>query len=517
MEIRLQFWKKKCIIHTYSEKLGDKLINILIEGHPYQHDLFELIRVFFPGKEIVFVDENQYESGIVGLFLHSSLVEQTDSNLAISRVYSHGDLIKEVVVDINDIHIQGLSERRIIKNAIKKSIYDTLAFLVDLEVSWGILTGIRPIKVSHDLLNSNKDTYEVKRILMDEFRIKENKAQLMIDIAMYQRKYIYPLDENKYSLYIGIPFCPSRCSYCSFPAFAVGSNYDKVDKYVDTLIYEIKRIKEIMEKKWLNTVYIGGGTPTSIKSKDLEKIIATVKESFKDEKIKEFTVEAGRPDTLNLKTLKMLKSMEIDRISINPQTMNSNTLKKIGRNHDIDSIVSSYNMAKNLGFDTINMDIILGLPGENSKDVAHTLEKIEKLDPENLTVHTLALKRGSRLSNNEDNYDEASNEIKRMLEITEVKAAAMDMFPYYLYRQKQMVGNLENIGYSKLNKESIYNISMMEEKETIIGAGLGAVSKIYYPRDNTIKRLPNFKDLIEYSNRIDELIDKKFNLLSKNL
>ncbi len=513
METPLLFWKKNCITHTYSEKSGDKLIDILIEGHPYKHDLFELIRVFFPGKEIVFIDENKYECCTRELFIRSSLVEEIDSNLAISRVYSHGDLIKEVVVDINDIHIQGLSKRRIIKNAIKKSIYDSLTFLVDLQVPWGILTGIRPIKVSHDLINSNIETYKVKRILMDEFRIHEEKAQLMIDIALSQRKHIYPLDENKYSLYIGIPFCPSRCSYCSFPAFAVGSNYDKVDRYVDTLIYELKAIKEMMEGKWLNTVYIGGGTPTSIRPKDLQRIIARVKESFKFEDIKEFTVEAGRPDTLNLEMLKMLKSMEIDRISINPQTMNSNTLKKIGRNHDINSIISSYNMAKDLGFDTINMDIILGLPGEDAQDVAHTLEKIEKLNPDNLTVHTLALKRGSRLSSNEDNHDEASNEIMKMLEITEAKAAAMDMFPYYLYRQKQMVGNLENIGYSKLNKESIYNISMMEEKETIIGAGLGAVSKIYSPKDNTIKRLPNFKDLIEYSNRIDELINKKKTLI----
>lgn len=513
MEIQLQFLKKKCTTRTYSEKSGDKLINILIEGHPYEHDLFELIRVFFPGKEIVFVGDNQYESVNEELFIHSSLVEQIDNNLAVSRVYSYGGLIKEVVVDISDIYIQGISRRKIIKNAIKKSIYDSLVFLVNSEVPWGILTGIRPIKVSHDLINSNKDTSDVKRILMNEFRIYEEKAQLMIDIAMSQRKHIYPLDENKYSLYIGIPFCPSRCSYCSFPAFAIGNNYDKVDKYVNTLIYEIKRVKEMMENKWLNTVYIGGGTPTSIRPKDLERIIATVKESFKFENIKEFTVEAGRPDTLNLEMLKMLKSMEIGRISINPQTMNSNTLKRIGRNHDMDSIISSYNMAKDLGFDTINMDIILGLPGEDVEDVAKTLEQIEKLNPDNLTVHTLALKRGSKLSSNEDDHGEASHEIKKMLEITETKAAAMDMFPYYLYRQKQMVGNLENIGYSKLNKESIYNISMMEEKETIIGAGLGAVSKIYSPRDNTIKRLPNFKDLTEYSSRIDELINKKKSLI----
>lgn len=487
------------------------MIKVFIEGHSYKHDLFELIRVFFPGEEIEFINEDDTDTE--ELLIHSSLLDRADYNLACSKIYKDGNLIKEIIINIDDIHIQGISKSRIIKNAIKKSIYDSLINLIDGEVPWGILTGIRPIKVSHDLINNNKDIYEVKRILMDEFRIHKDKAQLMIDIAMSQRKHIYPLVENKYSLYIGIPFCPSRCSYCSFPAFAVGNNYDKVGRYVDTLIYEIKGIKEIMEGKWLNTVYIGGGTPTSIKSRDLERVIATVKESFKSEDIREFTVEAGRPDTLDMEMLKMIKSMEVDRISINPQTMNPKTLEKIGRNHDIKSIISSYNMAKDLGFDIINMDIILGLAGEDLKDVAYTLNEIEKLDPENLTVHTLALKRGSRLFNKNENHDEASNEIQRMLKLTEAKAAEIGMFPYYLYRQKQMVGNLENIGYSKLGKESIYNISMMEEKETIIGAGLGAVSKIYNPKDNTIKRLPNFKGLKEYLNRMDELIEKKKNLI----
>lgn len=487
------------------------MIKVLIEGHSYKHDLFELIRVFFLGEEIEFIDE--YDNNTKGLFINSSLLTMNYKTFAISKLYNNGELIREILVDISDIHIQTLNDNRITKNAIKKSIYDLLIDEVDLKIPWGILTGIRPIKVAHDLINNYTNNSQIKRILMNEYRIHEKKAQLMIDIAESQRKHIYPLDENKYSLYIGIPFCPSRCSYCSFPAFAIGNDYDRVVKYLDTLVYEIKRIKEIMEDKWLNTVYIGGGTPTSIKTKDLERIIGVVLETFRDEHIREFTVEAGRPDTLNFQTLKMLKSMEIDRISINPQTMSSKSLKRIGRNHDIDSIISSYNMAKDLGFDIINMDIILGLPGESIDDVAYTLEEIEKLDPENLTVHTLALKRGSRLFNNKDNFGQEPDEIQRMLELTESKASGMGMFPYYLYRQKQMVGNLENIGYSKLYKESIYNISMMEEKETIIGAGLGAVSKIYYPKENKIKRIPNFKDLNEYSNRIDELIEKKKKIL----
>lgn len=485
------------------------MINVFIEGHNYNHDLFELIRIFFPHEEIRFIDEYAKEEG---LLIHSSFLES--NCLAISRVYNDGDLVKEVIVEINKIHIDCFPKKKIIKNGIKKSLYDSLIDLVDMDIPWGILTGIRPIKVAHELMNHGVDYPEIKRILMEEFRLYEQKAQVMIEIAEAQREYIYPLDENKYSLYIGIPFCPSRCSYCSFPAFSIGNDYDKVDKYIDTLIYEIKHLKEIMEGKWLNTVYIGGGTPTSIKHKDLGRVITTVKESFQSENIKEFTVEAGRPDTLNPEMLGMLKSMEIDRISINPQTMNQKTLGRIGRNHDINSIRSSYHRAKTLGFNIINMDIILGLPGESVEDVAYTLNEIKKLDPENLTVHTLALKRGSRLFNIKEDH-QASKEIQNMLELTEAKASEMGMTPYYLYRQKQILGNLENIGYSKNHKECIYNISMMEEKETIIGAGLGSVSKFYYPKENRIQRLPNFKDLMEYHNRIDELILRKKNLISR--
>ncbi|MDR7869848.1 MAG: coproporphyrinogen dehydrogenase HemZ [Tissierellaceae bacterium] len=487
------------------------LIKVSIEGHSYKHDLFELIRVFFPGEEIVFIDENDYQND--GLFIYSSLLDKINNTLAITKVYKDNEQIKETVIDIEKIHISGLTRKKIIKNAIKKSIYTSLIGLVEHDIPWGILTGIRPIKVAHDLINTNLETDEVKRILMDEYRISDSKSQLMIDVAKSQRKHIYPLNQNKYSLYIGIPFCPTRCSYCSFPAFAIGNNYDKVSRYVDTLIYEIKQISKLMEGKDLNTVYIGGGTPTSIKIKDLERIIATVRDVFVNEDIKEFTVEAGRPDTLNLDMLKMLKSMDIDRISINPQTMNSKTLEKIGRNHDIESTIFSYNLAKELGFESINMDLIMGLPGEGIDEVAYTLSEIKKLDPENLTVHTLSLKRGSRLFNHRDELAKETIEINKMLELTEIKASEMDMFPYYLYRQKQILGNLENIGYAKPNKECIYNISMMEEKETIIGAGLGSVSKFYYPKENRIQRLPNFKDLIEYSNRIDELIEKKKNMI----
>lgn len=477
-------------------------------GHDYEHELFELIRVFFPDKEIYF-QEKEEEINVEGFFIYSSLVKHMDTTLVITRVYFNDSLIKENLVDVDSISIENLTKDVIIKNALKKSIYDSLIDLIDFEIPWGILTGIRPIKIAHNLISAGLDDLGIKNILINEYRIHEIKAKLMMDVAYTQRNHLYPIDDDKYSLYISIPFCPSRCSYCSFTSFSIGKQGQRVSGYVDTLIYEIKKIKEIMEYKSLNTVYIGGGTPTAIKISELERIIAMVMDSFKDIDIKEFTVEAGRPDTLSYDMLGMLRFMGIDRISINPQTMNPKTLETIGRNHDVESIVSTYYLARELGFKTINMDIILGLPGEGIGEIDNTINRIRELDPDNITVHALAIKKGSNIINHKDDILKESKVISDMFDLTELKIKAMGMYPYYLYRQKQIIGNLENIGYCKPNKECIYNISMMEEKETIIGAGLGAVSKFYKTKENRIVRVPNFKDLDEYSSRIDELIDKK--------
>jgi len=269
----------------------------------------------------------------------------------------------------------------------------------------------------------------------------------------------------------------------------------------------------MMKDRKLDSVYIGGGTPTSIPIRELERIIQTVYQEF-GEHIKEFTVEAGRPDTIDKEVLQMLKDNNINRISINPQTMNDKTLKIIGRNHSSQDIIKAYNMAKDIGIPTINMDLIIGLPGEGIEEIGHTLNLLGKLDPENLTVHTLAVKRGSKYSENIDKFDRKDIDIiQNMIDETKLFAEKMHLNPYYLYRQKHMLGNFENIGYAKEGYECIYNISMMEEKETIIGAGMGSSSKIYYMRENRIGRIPNFKDLKEYINRIDELLEKKKNCL----
>jgi oxygen-independent coproporphyrinogen-3 oxidase len=270
----------------------------------------------------------------------------------------------------------------------------------------------------------------------------------------------------------------------------------------------------MMEGRRINTVYIGGGTPTAIPPMELERIIQSIYNEFGEKNIREITVEAGRPDTINKEYLEMLNKNNIGRISINPQTMNDSTLKLIGRHHNSSDIVKTFHLAKEIGFNVINMDLIIGLPGEGVKEIKQTLEKIQELNPENLTIHTLAVKRGSKFKDTMDKYSmQTQSTLSEMLDETMEVSNKMGLAPYYLYRQKQILGNFENIGYCKPGMDCIYNIAMMEEKETIMAAGVGSVSKIYFPEENRIERVPNFKDLKEYLERTDELIQNKRKVL----
>lgn len=288
-----------------------------------------------------------------------------------------------------------------------------------------------------------------------------------------------------------------------------------MDEYTDKLIYEIGQIGDMMKEKTISTVYIGGGTPTAIPIDNLDRIIKAIYEYFGHDNIVEMTVEAGRPDTIYREMLEMLKENNVERISINPQTMNDNTLKLIGRRHYSKDIVESYYLAREIGFDIINMDLIVGLPTEGVKEITNTLKEIEKLNPENLTVHTLSIKRGSKFKATMDRYKiESQRIIDEMLENTRKFAEHMKLKPYYMYRQKQILGNMENIGYAKEGKECIYNIVMMEEKETVVAAGMGGVSKVFYPKENRIERISNVKSLEEYLNRVEEMVERKRELLS---
>lgn len=347
-------------------------------------------------------------------------------------------------------------------------------------------------------------------ILIKEYRLHEDKANLTLDIALVEKKVIGKIDDNKFSLYVNIPFCPTRCLYCSFLSNPIGKYGDLVDIYTDKLIYEVHSIKALLKNKTIDTVYIGGGTPTSLPVKSLEKIIKNIYETLGKDCIREFTVEAGRPDTITEDMLLMLHDNDIKRISINPQTMCEKTLSLIGRNHTPQDIIDAYRLAKDVGFETINMDIIVGLPGEGPEEIKATMNEIIKLNPDNLTVHTMAIKRASKLKKSLGEYSlTAQNTIEEMLGITRSYSERMDMHPYYMYRQKQILGNFENVGYSKIGRECIYNILIMEEKQTIVAVGAGGVTKICYPKENRIERVPNVKDLKEYINRVEEMIQRK--------
>lgn len=477
------------------------MVSVRVNGFSYSKDIYELIRVFFPKDEIVNVDKDVYDD----YFIDNFLIDRTVK----TKIYYKTNIKAESYVDLNSYDINK-SKDKTVKNAIKKSIYLALVKLTGKELPWGILTGIRPTKIVHDLFEKEILEKDISRILTQSYMLNEEKSRLIMGIGILQRPYLYPIDEDKFSLYVGIPFCPTRCIYCSFASLSTEKFSYLVDEYVDKLIYELECIKELTKDKKINTVYIGGGTPTAIPLSSLERIIHTINSCFGRKNISEFTVEAGRPDTITLDVLRMLKAHNVDRISINPQTMNEKTLKNIGRNHTPKDIINAYYMSRNVGFKSINMDLIVGLPDEGVKEVCDTLKAISMLNPDNLTVHTLAVKRGSIFKEKRENYKlEEQRIIGEMLDETKKFAKSNFLEPYYLYRQKNILGNFENIGYSKKGHECIYNISIMEERESIIGAGVGSTTKIFYPNEGRIARIFNFKDMKEYLTRIDEVIQRK--------
>lgn len=489
------------------------MVYVLLEGHEMKYDLVELIRVIFLGQDILYIDNINEYPGKGTLVINSIYINNCDS-YAKTELYIDNVLLKISIENINEIEVYRGSIAKDIKVGIKKTLIDALVGETETNLPWGILTGIRPVKIIHDMMDKDINEERIKDVLTKEYKLDLNKSGLILDIAKGQRKHIYPLNSERYSIYISIPFCPTRCLYCSFPSLPIDKYNQYIKEYTMKLIYEIDKISELMEGKDINTVYIGGGTPTAIPPRELEKIIQNIYLRFGEKNIKEFTVEAGRPDTITKEYLMMLNENNIDRISINPQTMNDKTLRLIGRNHTSEDIIRTFKLAKEMNFKSINMDLIVGLPGETIKELRETLEKIMILNPENLTIHTLSVKRGSKFKDTMDEYELQSQDmIREMLDETVKFAKNIELNPYYLYRQKQILGNFENIGYSKPDMECIYNIAMMEEKETIIGLGMGSVSKIFFQDENIIKRIPNFKSLKDYMTRIDELVDNKKNAL----
>lgn len=489
------------------------MIGVVLKGHDYKYEVSELIKLFT--SDFRFIDERDCM-----MIIENSIFYHGDKVFS-RTVYCEN--YEEILSNVDHRDLSGLDERarkKTIKETIKRSMFKILEQKFKSNVPWGILTGIRPVKIVHALLDEGKDEEYIKEKLKEDYYIKDDKIELALNIAKRERQFIYPIDENKVSLYVGIPFCPTRCYYCSFPANPVDKFGGKKPLYVEKLLQEARGVAELLRdnNKEIETLYIGGGTPTTLSPEEMDTLIKGLYKEFDLSKIKEFTVEAGRPDTINREILEVLKKHGVDRISINPQTMNDETLQKVGRKHSVNDIIECFQLARELGFDNINMDIILGLVDENLEMVENTLKQIEKLSPESLTVHTLAVKRTSKLKENIDDYELTQfDEMTKMIDLSMKYAKKMGLNPYYMYRQKHMLGNLENIGYAKEGYECIYNIQIMEERQSNIALGAGSITKFVYTDENRIERVENVKNLEQYIDRVDEMINRKYEEVQKNV
>ncbi len=414
------------------------------------------------------------------------------------------------------VHLADEKEtRKQVKNMLCYVFLSLLQQTTGIQQKWGILTGVRPTKLMHKKLREGMRIEEIQRDLKNNYLLSGEKIQLMEQIVQHQLKVLPDLYQlkNEVSIYIGIPFCPTKCAYCTFPAYAIHVKKSLVDGFLEGLHQEIKEIGQVLKEKGIRitTVYFGGGTPTSISAEQMDALYEQMYRYFPNmDEIREVTVEAGRPDTITEEKLAVLKKWNIDRISVNPQSYHQETLKAIGRHHTVAETINKFHLAKEMGMSNINMDLIIGLPGENLDIFEKTLLETEKLMPESLTVHTLSFKRASEMTKNKQKYQVASSEeVEEMMGRAEQWATDHHYHPYYLYRQKNILGNLENVGYSQEGQESLYNILIMEEVQTILGLGCGAASKFIHPQTGKIERFANPKDPATYNNGYEHYVEEK--------
>ena len=488
------------------------MIGILLNDTAYEQDIRELLMAFYPGE--TFVHEKQDD---VDFYVEGTCTQNADETKFGLKITDPADTVADETVFPIDYDV-----RLNAKTTIKKELYGMLKKRTGKELPWGTLTGIRPTKIAMTRLDQGEDEESIRSFMRDMYLTSKEKIDLSVEVAKRERELLSHIDyENGYSLYVGIPFCPTTCLYCSFTSYPIGAWEKKVHLYLEALFKELDYVAKKMKGRTLDTVYFGGGTPTSLKAEELDALLTKIENTFDLSKVQEFTVEAGRPDSITEDKFKVLRAHNISRISINPQTMKDETLKIIGRRHTVAQTVESFQLARELGFDDINMDLIMGLPEESLEDVRDTLEQVKALKPDNLTVHSLALKRAARLNMFKEDYkDYKMVNTTEHMNLTAEYAKEMGLEPYYLYRQKSMAGNLENVGYASPGKAGIYNILIMEEKQTIVACGAGASTKRVWNEPNPdgthrIERCENVKDVAQYIERIDEMIERKQKLFAE--
>lgn len=474
-------------------------MNLYVKNHNFHFELENLTRLFFPNEKITVIrDFSEPQPPCI----YTEVSDKITISVNIGSFNKSETAVKKLTDDDNELVSAQL-------------LYKLLCDFTGLTQPWGILTGVRPVKLLRRLAEESNEEQAVKKFENDFF-VSNEKIALSRETEHNERKILELSKPESFSLYVGIPFCPSRCSYCSFVMASIERAEKLIEPYTKLLCEEIKRTAEIANKLGLRleTVYFGGGTPTTLSAEQLDTVLRTVNKSFDMSTCREFTVEAGRPDTIDIAKLFALKENKVDRISINPQTVNDEVLKTIGRKHTAQQFFDAFELARKCGFDNINTDLIAGLPTDTTESFKNSLDSIVRLNAECITVHTLCMKRASRLTTEGVTLDlQQARDAREMLAYTQNILGQNEYIPYYMYRQSRMVGNLENVGWSKKGFESLYNVYVMDETHTILACGSGGVTKLKRNNPDYLERIFNFKYPYEYIDRFDELIQRKSGIM----
>lgn len=474
-------------------------MNLYVKNHNFHFELENLTRLFFPNEKITVIRDFSEPQPP---YIYTEVSDKIIISVNIGSFNKSETAVKKLTDDDNELVSAQL-------------LYKLLCDFTGLTQPWGILTGVRPVKLLRRLAEESSEEQAVKKFEKDFF-VSNEKIALSRETEHNERKILELSKPESFSLYVGIPFCPSRCSYCSFVMASIERAEKLIKPYTKLLCEEIKQTAEIANKLGLRleTVYFGGGTPTTLSAEQLDTVLRTVNNSFDMSTCREFTVEAGRPDTIDIAKLFALKENKVDRISINPQTVNDEVLKTIGRKHTAQQFFDAFELARKCGFDNINTDLIAGLPTDTPESFKNSLDSIVRLNAECITVHTLCMKRASRLTTEGVTLDlQQARDAREMLAYTQNILGQNEYIPYYMYRQSRMVGNLENVGWSKRGFESLYNVYVMDETHTILACGSGGVTKLKRNNPDYLERIFNFKYPYEYIDRFDELIQRKSGIM----
>lgn len=475
-------------------------MKLIIDHHPFQYETENLCKTFFPAEKL----EILHDQPLSGEGIFTSLRER-DGKVELTARVRLGE--REIEKTETSETTDNEAERR-----LAVMLCRMLEELTGFVPPWGILTGIRPVKFVREWHAEGLDDAQIKARLTEKYLVSDQKADLLIRTGRHEQEIIALSRDNSYSLYVAIPFCPTRCRYCSFVSHAIDRAKKLVPQYLELLCRELEVTAKIARELSLHleTVYIGGGTPTTLTAPQLKTLLDCIEKNFDVAHAREFTVEAGRPDTIDREKLEVIRHSAVTRISINPQTLNDDVLREIGRNHTAGQFVESFHLAREVGIGNINADLIAGLPTDTEESFEKTLRGILALSPENITLHTLSVKRAADLRDEGAKIHAASaGTASHMVDYAYQMLTQNGYEPYYLYRQKNMLESLENVGYARAGYEGLYNVYIMDETHTILAAGAGAVTKLKNPHTDKLERIFNFKFPYEYISRYEEILSRK--------